>query len=675
MKTKAVSANSSDDLVIKHVDEGIFRDSVNLLYNSIPMGIGITFIAFVILQLWFNNYDLGIEPVRLVFIIAISTITLFRLVCLVTWKKNKQERSLASVKNGFYLFFIGSILSSVCWSLYAVGLLDYMSYEEASSVLTISAALGAGAATVLSASRIVSTCYIFVMLMPLSIALLLSKHDHYHVMGILGIVFFYVMYHSAKNSSAFTSNALNLSYQNVALLKTMEYSNQQVIEANKGLEQKVDERTKQIFALSFRDPLTQLFNRKAFFDNLNSHLDMAKKQKSQLALLFIDLDGFKAVNDGHGHQVGDAVLKEIASRLTSFVQSDNHLCRWGGDEFVLVIEGKGQSAAHDAAVSLLNDISKPMEIDLLNVALSATIGIAMYPKHSHLPEELIACADTAMFHKKELSKSGVAVFDNAMREDQLREYYLKNGLAEALENQEFYLVYQPVIDNKSGNVDFCEVLLRWHHKGEDIPPCDFIKVAESYGFIHKIGAWVVQQACYEVKDWVFGKDVGISVNVSIMQFQRQDLVKVIVDAMNTNGISPKNVSIEITESLFAEHNQPIINQVRALQELGVGVSLDDFGTGFSSLSQLQALAADTVKIDKSFVDTLDSGGKAIIQATQYMADELSYTVVAEGVETQQQADVLNQMGIKSSQGYLYAKPMRLNELAQWYKNYKNQRAN
>ena len=474
------------------------------------------------------------------------------------------------------------------------------------------------------------------------------------------------MFTSAKRSYKFTTESILIKNQHADLLEQMELKNQEVLEVNANLEAKVKKRTEQIFELSNVDPLTKLFNRIAFSENLKLLMDSSKRFDKKLAVLFIDLDGFKSINDSHGHAIGDKILVETARRLRSQAAQQECLCRWGGDEFLISLPESNVDEAVHFAKMLIILLSQPIKIEHHLLTVGATIGIAMYPEHADNDVELITLADTAMYLQKQTSKSDVCVFTEQMRETLHREIKLKDGLTKALKNNELFMVFQPVIDSKSGKVGFCEALLRWELHGEFISPAEFIPVAEHHSLIHSIGAWVLHESCQIAANWAFDETVNVSVNVSVAQVMQGDLVSIVKSALDDSRLPAKNLHIEITESIFSENITYLLEQMKALQKLGIKVSIDDFGTGFSSLAVLQSLSADVVKIDQSFISSIDEGGKAIIQATQYMASELGYTVVAEGVETKEQADMLSSMGIESLQGFYFSRPMKEDKLAAWH---------
>ncbi|MCF2949098.1 EAL domain-containing protein [Paraglaciecola aquimarina] len=593
----------------------------------------------------------------------------YRLADLFYWQ-TKLRGSQYDVSAPMRRFIVGRYLTAFTLSVYSILFFDSMDVIELSCTLVVMSAMAGGAATVLAANKALSLSYAAILLIPLSLLCLFSTEDHHNIFGVLGFVFVGVMMSSARLSSKFTMDSILIKNQNSDLLKEMELKNAEIAESNLNLEEKVKSRTQEILTISRLDPLTKLFNRNAFSESLKLLIAKAEKENKPLALLFIDLDGFKNINDSHGHAVGDDVLTSIAHRL--YMQAQNHefLCRWGGDEFLIALQHRDEIEAKEFSTKLIHLLSQPIRVNSNSLSVGATIGIAMYPKHSKNEQELIELADTAMYAQKQTSKSDVRVFNDVMRESINRENRLKDGLSRALQMQQMYVTYQPVIDSQTGQVCFCEALLRWKLDGELIPPNEFIPIAEQNGFIHDIGSWVLQQACKVATKWTFDNTVNLSVNVSVSQLMHNNMLDVLEKTLKESGFPAEKLHIEITESIFVEDIQLAIQKIKALQKLKIKVSVDDFGTGFSSLSLLQSIAADVVKIDKNFIASMAEGGTAVIQATQHMAKELGYSVVAEGVETKAQADALISMGIQSLQGYYYSKPMRQEELENWHELYR-----
>ncbi|MGJ8678811.1 putative bifunctional diguanylate cyclase/phosphodiesterase [Paraglaciecola sp.] len=591
-----------------------------------------------------------------------------RLVDMFYWQAKLRGRQY-DVDGPLFRFVIVRFLTAISLGVYSVLFFSSMDIVELAATIVIMSAMAGGSATILAANKALSLSYAAILLVPLSLMCLVSTEYYQNVFGVLGLIFVFVMFSSAKVSSQFVLDSIFIKNQHADLLDELEKKNAEIAASNVNLEEKVKRRTQEILTISRLDPLTKLFNRNAFSESLKSLIATAEKEQKPLALLFIDLDGFKGINDAHGHATGDDVLTSVAHRL--YVQAQNHeyLCRWGGDEFLIALHHRTAIEAKEFATKLIHLLSQPIRVNTNSLQVGATVGIAMYPQHSTNERELIELADTAMYAQKQTAKSDVCIFNQQMRESILREQRLKDGLSHALENKEMFVTYQPVIDSQTGKVCFCEALLRWNLDGELISPEEFIPIAEQNGYIHSIGSWVLQQACKEATHWTFDSTVNLSVNVSVAQLMHNNMVGVVESVLKESQFPAENLHLEITESIFVEDIDLAIQKIKALQKLNIKVSVDDFGTGFSSLSLLQLIAADVVKIDKNFIATMDKGGEAIIQATQHMAKELGYSVVAEGVETKVQADALTSMGIQSLQGFYFSKPMPQEELVQWHQTY------
>ena len=644
------------------------RDALNLLYGNNSGSLVVT--LSICLALVFGFPDNPNQSVKIYWFIFMCVLFACRYWDMRHWQKKLNGHNYNPSKP-MLRFAVARYLTAFAMSAYSVVFFNSMDITELACTIVIISAMAGGAATVLAADKWLSLSYAFILLTPISLLCLISDVDYQNIFGALGLIFVVVMFSSARRSSQFTAESILIKNQHADLLEQMEQKNLEISEVNASLEAKVKKRTEQILELSNIDPLTKLFNRNAFSENLKLLIDSSKLHETKLAVLFIDLDGFKSINDSHGHAIGDKVLVETAKRLSSQAEKQHCLCRWGGDEFLIALQDSEVEKAREFAKQLITVLSQPIKIEHHELTVGATIGIAMYPEHGTNEVQLITLADTAMYVQKQTTKSDVCIFTEQMRDTLHRQIKLKEGLAQALKNEEFYMVFQPVIDSQSAEVGFCEALIRWDLNGESISPTEFIPVAEQHGLIHSIGAWVLHQSCQLAANWSFDKTVDLSVNVSVAQLMHGDLVSVVENALHHSGFAANNLHIEITESIFAEDIDYVLEQMKALQELGIKVSVDDFGTGFSSLALLQSLSADVVKIDRSFIHTIDKGGKAIIQATQYMAKELGYSVVAEGVETKVQADALSKMGIESLQGFYFSKPMKIDELAAWHKAFKN----
>jgi diguanylate cyclase (GGDEF)-like protein len=641
-------------------DSAIKSEAISLLYQELLGGLIISLIASAGLAFGFPNE--GLFSDKITWFIVMLVVLIVRFMDWLYWQKNIGRNERNSLQIDLYRFRAGSVAAALVWAFYGIYFFDDMSLIEFSTTIIILSSMAGGASTVLSADKITSISYSVILLLPISLVGLASEEPHHYILGMLGLGFSGVMIISGMKSSKFTLQAVKTKHHNEQLVIHKDELLHKINQHNEMLEQTVSIRTKEVMRVSNIDPLTNLANRKAFSTKLKDLIVFAETKKQNLAVLFIDLDGFKIINDQNGHATGDIVLARVAKRLCDMTEGKYQVCRWGGDEFIVAMINVSVSEAKLFAAELIDEIKRPINLSINSVGVGATVGISIYPDHAKTGDELILLADTAMYEQKLVKNSNVLVFTEQMRADLLHKSKLKVGLEKALVNDQLFLVYQPVVDGKTQKVTFCEALLRWRWDSEIIAPNDFIPIAEQYGFIHEIGAWVLNQACKDATQWNIGEDVAISVNVSVVQIMQDDIVNIVQNAITTSGISPERLHLEITESLFVENIDKVVDVVRMLQAIGTKVSIDDFGTGFSSLALLQNLSADIVKIDKCFISALEQGGKAIIQATQHIAQELKYDVVAEGVETIEQVEALNLLGVKNLQGFYFSKPLNFAEL-------------
>jgi diguanylate cyclase (GGDEF)-like protein/PAS domain S-box-containing protein len=404
------------------------------------------------------------------------------------------------------------------------------------------------------------------------------------------------------------------------------------------------------------DALTGLPNRILFMDRLGQALAAVARQHRQFALMFIDLDHFKAVNDKHGHEAGDAVLQEVANRLRRCVRRVDTVSRLGGDEFVVLLADIGgvDQAAHVAA-TIMQSVGRPIEAEVGSLSLSVSIGIAICPGDGEDPKTLLRHADVAMYHAKESGRSAFHFFSQKMNSRVFERVQMENRLRRALDNGEFELEYQAEIEIGSGRTVGFEALLRWRdpERGRLLPDA-FIKVAEESGLIVPIGQWVLCEACRQGRRWHdAGLPVVVSVNLSNVQFVHDDLLRYIDDALAASRLAPEFLDLEITEKTIMKSDAAIFATVNSLRERGVKLTIDNFGTGFSSLSSLRRFPLSKLKIDRSFIDDIVSEpeGVAMIPAIIALARSLKLKVIAEGVETAEQLEYLQQHGCDEYQGF------------------------
>ena len=418
-----------------------------------------------------------------------------------------------------------------------------------------------------------------------------------------------------------------------------------------------------LFQLAHIDSLSGLPNRGVLLSRMAECLD----HNEPFALLMIDLDGFKDVNDTLGHRAGDQVVKEVAQRLLSCARSIDTVARLGGDEFaVLMPEEATLSEIEHAAQCMLKTVAAPMSVDAHLSHVTASIGIAMYPNDGADVGDLLSAADLAMYEAKAQGRNCVRFFNSRLKDKVLSRRALESEIRRAIEHQEFELFYQPQIRLADQALVGLEALLRWRHPTEGLlPPIRFIAAIESGAFAAEVGQWVMATACaYAVELRKVLPDLIMGVNLFGAQFQSGLLANDVMAVLKATGLTPQALEIEITENIILAHDELVLSPLRTLHQLGVGIAFDDFGTGYASLSLLKRYPLTRLKIDRSFVTEIcnDEADAAIVKAVIFLADKLKLQVIAEGVETLEQCDFLQKCGCRQVQGYLYGKPMSIGDL-------------
>jgi diguanylate cyclase (GGDEF)-like protein/PAS domain S-box-containing protein len=423
--------------------------------------------------------------------------------------------------------------------------------------------------------------------------------------------------------------------------------------------------------LAHHDPLTGLANRALLVDRLGHAIQKARRQKTSLAVMFLDLDHFKQINDSFGHATGDQVLKEVAARLSSAVRASDTVARLGGDEFVMVVgELENPERAGAIAAKLLKSISAPMQIEGREFLVTPSLGVAMYPQDGDSLTALMANADTAMYHAKKLGRNTWQFYSQSLGSRVCENLVFENALRSAEERGELSLHYQPQFDVASGRLVGAEALIRWTHPEFGVvAPARFIPLAEESGLIIKLGDWVLSTACRQMQAW---RRAGIapgriSVNVSALQIRRGNVAETLAETLSRTGLAPGALELEVTESFLLEAGRSM-TAIQALRDLGVEFAIDDFGTSYSSLKYLQHLPIRRLKIDHSFVRSIpeDPDSAAIARAVIALADSMQLSVVAEGVETARQREFLSAAGCDIAQGYLFGAPAGHEEFERLY---------
>jgi diguanylate cyclase (GGDEF)-like protein len=436
------------------------------------------------------------------------------------------------------------------------------------------------------------------------------------------------------------------------------------------IEQQTDEinrfpkRLDQLARQAFRDSLTSMPNRALFMDRLSHALTRTERRGEQLAVLFLDLDRFKVVNDSLGHSVGDQLLVGVSQRLAACLRPEDTIARLGGDEFAILLEDvKDDRGPTSVADRLTAELQQPFKVEGREVIITVSIGIAMSTAKRMTPEDILRDADLAMYHAKGKGKARYEVFDKSMNAPAQERMDLELDLRNAVTRGEFTLHYQPVVELPTGRITEVEALVRWKHPQRGLLfPADFVGLSEETGLIVPLGRWVLHEACRQTRQWQLasaGTPLAISVNISARQLQQPGLVEEIDAVLRDTRLDPSTLRLEITETVVMHDAPATLAKLEALKALGVQLAIDDFGTGYSSLGYLKRFPVDTLKIDRSFVKGIGGNveDSAIVRAVITVAKSLNLSVTAEGIETAEQLEHLRTLGCDHGQGYFFAKPL------------------
>ena len=424
--------------------------------------------------------------------------------------------------------------------------------------------------------------------------------------------------------------------------------------------------------LASHDDLTGLPNRSLFRQRLEHAIAKAERTSSQVLLLFFDLDKFKLVNDTLGHEAGDQLLIMATKRISDKARATDALCRLGGDEFVMVMEGASPQDGHRLVRDIITAFSTPFDIKQQKVYCTTSIGVSVYPDDTTDPQTLMVYADLAMYRAKQNGRNDFEFYTSNLNFIAHQWLDMENGIRHAFKEGQFFVVYQPQVENTKNQLTGMEVLLRWRHPERGlIPPLEFIKIAEQSALINQIGEFVTDAACKQIRAWL---DKGfavprVSINISARHLRSQTLVKTLIGTTAKYGLDPSMLCIEITEHALLEEGDTVKKNMHQIKQAGFSISLDDFGMGHSSLLYLKRWAVDEIKIDRTFVDGLVNSAedRVIVKAIVALGDALGLKLVGEGVENQMQADILAASGCKNVQGYFYSPPIEAKEIETWLK--------
>ena len=453
-------------------------------------------------------------------------------------------------------------------------------------------------------------------------------------------------------------------------MKILQYSSDQIAMA---IKRKVDDI--KIHKQAHYDDLTGLTNKALFHDRLDQAIHNAERKDEVLAILFIDLDNFKYVNDSMGHSIGDKLLKIIGNKLIESTRKSDTVSRWGGDEFTILLPNiKRLSGLYKLCDRILNTHLNNIIIEGQELHITASIGIALFPQDGTTPDVLIKNADAAMYKSKDLGKNQFHLYKPDMNEEVMERLNVETNLFRAIKNEEFQIVYQPQLSLKSNKIVGFEALVRWNQPDMGVlAPYKFIPIAEETNLIIPLGEWIIKKVCEQAKKWHdMGYNLNAGINISAKQFNQDKIVEVIKNTISNTGINPNLIELELTESIIMKNVKRTLKICTKLKKMGVNISVDDFGTGYSSLSYLKHFPIDKLKIDQSFISNLgdhDGDDAKIANLVIDLGHKLGLDVVAEGVETQNQIDFLRKYACDEIQGFILSKPLEINEFEKLVKEH------
>lgn len=615
-------------------------EGVKLLYNNALPGILITFITSSTLAFSFLNSSNLFT--KLTWWGLMMVVLIIRIIDTQLWV-NADPIHKGHI-SWIVRFSSGCLLTATIWSAYILCFYHTFSTEEFTAAIVILSAMAGGATSVLSGNLMLSSLYNIIILLPMSVLLIFQPEQYRVNLGILGVCFTLTMIISSMKAARYIKEAILLRYRNQTLLERMEKT--------------IKRRTQEVYEISHIDALTGLYNRVSFLSAAEEIANRYKNNREKgFSIFFIDLDGFKNINDTLGHDIGDMVLISLSARLNDFYRQGNLICRWGGDEFIYLTTETDRHLTWQLAENMVTSLSRPILLDDQTITLGATIGIAVCPEHDTSITRLIQLADIAMYSQKGKYPERVAFYNHELEESLRRKITLNEALRYALDRNEFRAVYQPIVDGHGEIVSF-EALLRWHFQGRDISPAEFIPLMEQSGRIVQIGNWIMEEACRILSEMLKLKSgISMCVNISIIQFYDKEFVDNVNNLIDRYAIPPHLLHLEVTESIIHSEQHTIYHKVSQLQKRGVKFSVDDFGTGYSSLSVIHNMNIDFIKIDRSFINNIENKGRTIVQAVKDISESLDFDVIAEGVETEKQAAILKQCGVHFMQGYYFSRPL------------------
>ncbi|MBE9567331.1 MAG: EAL domain-containing protein [Proteobacteria bacterium] len=628
--------------------------------------------------------------------VSITLITFFR--TLITSDFIRSPRFTTNTYLSAY--FILTLMSGVCWGLFEYTQVTHDNDVVRNLIFLINFGMIAGSIPILSMWMPAYLAYVIPQATGIFLVFINLDFEGRYYIAFAFLIFIGLMVSTSVNLNRSRRNEIELTLKNNELIENLNEEIGEKVDAQRSLEKSktmleitVEERTRDLTDtnlylesviekkeiaeeslqyLAYHDELTGLPNKNLLIDRINQSIKISSRDDQQMAILFLDLDRFKTINDSLGHRIGDELLKEVSERIKNQIRKHDTISRNGGDEFVIVLEKlKNHNEAVNVAKKVIKQLIEPFTINSHNIHIGASIGISIYPGDGDTPMILLRNADTAMYKAKKEGGNLVQFYDASMS-NQLRDRLeLENALHTAIDKNEFYMVYQPQVYTHNNKLRGVESLMRWNNaKSGEISPDRFIPLLEETGLIYSVGNWVVTQ----VVDFIAAhpeNDFRFSINLSVLQCGHFEFINFLKEEINRTGITPSLLEFEITESLLVKDFGNTKLFLEQIHKLGCTIALDDFGTGYTSMTYLVRLPIDVIKIDKTFVQGIheeDNNLEAIVRSIINMSDSLGMENVFEGVETKQELSAIRSMGGDIIQGYLYSKPMTGTDLTSWVKD-------
>lgn len=633
-------------------DHGVTVDIqlTNLAYQNLPAMLMVNLVATLgaAIVLYKDGFQFVVP-----WLVAAIALSVLRLVSYFYFNRvlAQQAGDLRGVFFWICLYGGGIITAAVIWDAAVLLSFQQAAAESKFTLIVIFSALAGGATGVTAPLKYVGRIYITILLWFSSLAIYWLSPEYWHF-AVIGMVSWGVMLISHRNNHNILRESITLKLENIQLVENLQY-------LNTNLEQRVNRRTEDLRRVAHHDALTGLPNRLGLAEWMEQALNPENYEEA--AVFFLDLDRFKQINDALGHEVGDQVLRMIAFRFNDVCPDYAILARWGGDEFLLVTRQTAgiRQRAKALAEELINVATAPLRIQDQSLGLGLSVGIAYYPTDATNFKDIIHAADLTVAEVKRGGRGHSLIYNDIYADTQKRRFELGRALTEAIKQNELTLVYQPLVDSQTGEIEAVEALTRWHHAvlGE-IDPCEFIYLAEETDHIIALGDWVLSQACTRAKQWrELGANIKIAVNISTKQLLSPGFPGQVAKILRNIELPPDALILEVTESLFNQSYSHITLQtVKNLRELAVEVYIDDFGTGYSSLSRLHEFPVSGIKIDRTFTKQLGKPGQVVIESAILIAQKMKLNVIVAGVENPEQVRQLMDLGIFSLQGFYFGQP-------------------